>query len=99
MRAEGGYHVIEEACRRLEKRHQEHISVYGAHNDLRLTGQHETCAIDEFKYGDGNRGASVRIPLETVKKGRGYLEDRRPSANMNPYQVCAILLETVCGQE
>lgn len=97
MRAEGGYALIEEACRKLESRHQEHISVYGAHNDLRLTGQHETCAIDEFKYGDGNRGASIRIPLETVKKGKGYFEDRRPSANMNPYQVCSILLETVCG--
>ncbi|MDO8523757.1 MAG: hypothetical protein Q7R74_00840, partial [bacterium] len=27
----------------------------------------------------------------------GYLEDRRPAANMDPYQVTAALLKTVCG--
>jgi glutamine synthetase len=31
------------------------------------------------------------------KTGRGYAEDRRPNANMDPYTVCRLLLETVCG--
>ena len=97
MRAEGGYALVEAACKKLGERHDEHIAVYGAHNDLRLTGLHETCAIDEFRYGISDRGASIRIPLPTVRDGRGYLEDRRPAANMNPYEVCAIMIETICS--
>jgi glutamine synthetase len=97
MRAEGGYLLVEAACKKLGERHDEHIAVYGAHNDLRLTGLHETCSIDEFRYGISDRGASIRIPLPTVRDGRGYLEDRRPAANMNPYEVCAIMIETICS--
>jgi glutamine synthetase len=97
MREEGGYEVIEAACKKLSKKHEEHIAAYGAHNEERLTGLHETCSIHEFRYGVGDRGASIRIPLQTVKEGKGYLEDRRPSANMDPYEVCAILMETVCS--
>jgi glutamine synthetase len=97
MREEGGYAVIEEACKKLGEKHQEHIAVYGADNAQRLTGLHETCSIHEFRYGVADRGASIRIPLPTVKQGKGYLEDRRPAANMDPYEVCAILLETVCS--
>lgn len=97
MRETGGYDIIEAACKKLSKRHEEHIAVYGAHNEERLTGLHETCSIHEFRYGVSDRGASIRIPLQTVKDGKGYLEDRRPSANMDPYEVCAILLETVCS--
>jgi len=97
MREPGGLKVIEEACEKLRRRHAEHIAVYGAHNEERLTGLHETCRIDEFRYGLSDRGASVRIPMATARQGYGYLEDRRPAANMDPYQVCAILIETVCG--
>ncbi|NIA18567.1 MAG: glutamine synthetase [Simkaniaceae bacterium] len=97
MRAEGGYKIIEEACKKLGANHEKHIAVYGAHNDERLTGLHETCSIHEFRYGVSDRGASVRIPMATVHAGKGYLEDRRPAANMDPYQVCAILMETICG--
>ena len=97
MRAEGGYRYVEAACKKLGTRHEEHIDVYGAHNDLRLTGLHETCSIHEFRYGASDRGASIRIPLDTVKQEKGYLEDRRPSANMDPYAVCAIMLETICS--
>jgi len=97
MREKGGFQVIEKACKKLGKKHKEHIAVYGAHNEERLTGLHETCSIHEFRYGVGDRGASIRIPLQTVKEGKGYLEDRRPAANIDPYEVCAILLETVCS--
>lgn len=98
MRAPGGLRIVEEACERLRARHNEHIEVYGAGNEERLTGKHETCPITEFRYAVSDRGASVRIPVYTAKNGYGYLEDRRPAANMDPYQVCARLMETVCAE-
>ena len=98
MRAPGGIKVIEEACRVLGLNHDKHISVYGAGNDQRLTGKHETCAITQFRFGVSDRGASIRIPMATANSGAGYLEDRRPAANADPYQVCAALLKTVCGR-
>ncbi len=97
MRSVGGIDVINEACEKLSQKHDEHINVYGAHNEERLTGLHETCSIKEFRYGVSDRGASIRIPMQTANDGYGYLEDRRPSANMDPYKVCAILIETTCG--
>jgi glutamine synthetase len=97
MREDGGINVIREAMKRLESKHDAHIDVYGAHNEERLTGLHETSPIHAFRVGDFDRGASVRIPMATTNAGRGYFEDRRPAANMDPYQVCAILIETVCG--
>ena len=97
MRENGGLKIIESACEKLGRKHEEHIAVYGAHNEERLTGLHETCALHEFRYGVSDRGASIRIPMDTANNGKGYLEDRRPSANMDPYQVCAVLIETTCG--
>lgn len=98
MRENGGIKVIEDACKKLSKKHVEHMAVYGAHNEERMTGLHETCKIDEFRYGVSDRGASVRIPLQTAQDGKGYLEDRRPAANMDPYLVCAKMIETICGE-
>ena len=97
MREAGGIDVINAACEKLSKKHSEHIEVYGADNDERLTGLHETCSIEEFRYGVSDRGASIRIPMQTSNDGFGYLEDRRPSANMDPYKVCAILIGTTCS--
>jgi glutamine synthetase len=95
-RADGGIKVIEAMCEKLKRRHEEHIKVYGAFNDERLTGKHETCSIHQFRYGTSDRGASIRIPMATANSGKGYFEDRRPAANMDPYEVCAILMETIC---
>ena len=81
---------------KLEKKHREHIAVYGEHNELRLTGKHETSSIDVFSFGKGTRNTSVRIPNQTIKDGCGYFEDRRPSANVEPYQATSILFETCC---
>lgn len=96
MRDPGGIKAIEEACQKLSRKHKEHIEVYGAGNESRLTGLHETCGINDFRYGVSDRGASIRIPVHTAKNACGYLEDRRPAANMDPYQVCAKLIETTC---
>ncbi len=97
MRTVGGLDIIKQACEKLKKFHREHIMVYGADNNLRLTGKHETCGINEFRYGVSDRGASIRIPMDTAAKGYGYLEDRRPAANLDPYKICTALIETVCG--
>ncbi len=97
MREDGGYDVVVEACEKLGKNIDRHISVYGDKNDERLTGLHETAKITDFFYGVSDRGASIRIPMGTANDGKGYLEDRRPAANMDPYQVCAALLETTCS--
>lgn len=97
MRAPGGITAVKAACEKLKKKHQEHIAVYGAGNELRLTGKHETCSINEFRYGVSDRGASIRIPMATANAKSGYLEDRRPAANMDPYKVIAMILKTVCG--
>lgn len=98
MRAPGGLRVVEEACERLQAQHTAHMAVYGAGNEERLTGKHETCPITEFRFGVSDRGASIRIPIYTAQNGCGYLEDRRPAANMDPYQVCTRLIETVCSE-
>ncbi len=97
MRDEGGYDVIIEACEKLGKNIERHISVYGDKNEERLTGLHETAKITEFKYGVSDRGASIRIPMQTANDKKGYLEDRRPAANMDPYEVCTALIETTCS--
>ncbi|MEC7822821.1 MAG: glutamine synthetase, partial [Candidatus Neomarinimicrobiota bacterium] len=70
---------------------------YGADNEQRLTGLHETCSINEFRYGVSDRGASIRIPMDVDKDGKGYLEDRRPASNVDPYKACAALIETTCS--
>lgn len=95
MREPGGLAYIEEAMKKLEPRHMEHIAVYGEDNTLRLTGRHETGNIESFTYGVANRGTSVRIPREVQENGCGYFEDRRPASNADPYQITGIIVETV----
>jgi glutamine synthetase len=95
MRENGGITKIYEAIEKLSKKHYEHIEVYGLYNDQRLTGKNETADINTFSYGNCDRGSSIRIPLNVLKDGCGYLEDRRPAANMDPYLVTRRILETV----
>jgi glutamine synthetase len=96
MRENGGDEFIFKACMDLEKVHGEHMEVYGEGNERRLTGLHETQAIDTFSWGVSDRGASIRIPWQVDKDGCGYLEDRRPSSNCDPYRVSKKLIETIC---
>lgn len=93
---ETGQAAINDAIERLSKTHDAHIAVYGDHLFERLTGDHETCSINEFRAGESDRGASIRIPLGVKEKGYGYIEDRRPGANSDPYTVAARLIETIC---
>ncbi|KAE8728396.1 Glutamine synthetase leaf isozyme [Hibiscus syriacus] len=94
MREEGGFEVIKKAILNLSLRHKEHISAYGEGNERRLTGKHETASIDTFSWGVANRGCSIRVGRDTEKNGKGYLEDRRPASNMDPYVVTGLLAET-----
>tara|TARA_R100000152_G_C6768529_1_gene194055 strand:- start:958 stop:1938 length:981 start_codon:yes stop_codon:yes gene_type:complete len=96
MRAEGGMSHIEEACNKLSQNTEEHLSVYGEGIERRLTGEHETASYKEFSFGVSDRGASVRIPWHVAKNGFGYLEDRRPNSNADPYLVLNALLSTIC---
>jgi glutamine synthetase len=75
----------------------EHIINYGDRIEERLTGEHETQRHDQYSYGESDRGASVRIPWQVVKDQKGYIEDRRPNANCDPYVVTRLIIETVCG--
>ena len=94
MRDKNGYSVIENAVKNLENKHSLHMKHYGKDNNLRMTGKHETSSYDTFTHGVGDRTASVRIPQDTFKNKCGYLEDRRPASNMDPYVVTRLILET-----
>ena len=85
------------AAEALGRNHDEHIANYGDRIEMRLTGLHETCSYKEFRYGVSDRGASVRIPWQVDRDQKGYIEDRRPNANCDPYLVTGLILNTVCG--
>ncbi|MGH2450079.1 MAG: glutamine synthetase GlnII [Candidatus Limnocylindria bacterium] len=93
----GSYDACLAAIAALERRHDLHIASYGHAIEERLTGLHETSSWREFRYGVSDRGASIRIPWQVAKERKGYVEDRRPNANMDPYVVTRLIVETVCG--
>ncbi|MFA7471843.1 MAG: glutamine synthetase beta-grasp domain-containing protein [Spirosomataceae bacterium] len=100
LRNAGNKETYDKVCSEFGKYIKEHIDVYGPDNHLRLTGKHETAAIDQFSYGVSDRGASIRIPVATVQRGwKGWLEDRRPNSAADPYKVAARIIETVKGVE
>ena len=96
IREVGGKAYTEALMAAFEKYIPEHIAVYGPDNHLRLTGLHETQAIDKFSYGLSDRGASVRLPVNFVRDGyKGYFEDRRPNSEADPYQIVSRILKTI----
>lgn len=93
----GGMKYIDDMMKHFEAKHLLHMKLYGEGNDKRLTGEHETSSATKFSYGAGNRAASFRIPTSTfAAAGKGYIEDRRPASNIDPYIVGAIMLSTAC---
>jgi glutamine synthetase len=96
LRTCGSKETYDKICEAFRPVIKEHIDVYGADNELRLTGKHETASIHDFSYGVSDRGASIRIPVVTVNRGwKGYLEDRRPNSAADPYKVAARIIKTV----
>lgn len=100
MREEGGISEIEKAIKKLSLNHERHIKAYdpkqGRDNERRLTGKHETSSIHDFSSGVADRAASIRIPRSVQEDGQGYLEDRRPSSNCDPYTVTEAIVQTIC---
>jgi len=92
-----GWDPIIAACEALGTRVEEHIAAYGDGIKDRLTGAHETAPWHTYSYGTSDRGASVRIPWQVAVDKKGWIEDRRPNANIDPYLVARMMIETVCG--
>ena len=97
-KVEGGLDKIKAACETLGRNTESHLSVYGEGIERRVTGEHETQSYDTFSWGVSDRGASVRIPWHVEKNGCGYLEDRRPNSNADPYLVLNSMLTTLCAK-
>ena len=96
MRTNGSENLMNSICEKLGAAHLEGIQEYGSDNDKRLTGLHETQKITEFSYAKFDRGASIRIPIFTIEHDwNGYLEDRRPASNADPYRIIAHIVGTL----
>ena len=93
MRNEGGEEYFKNIFRSFESRHDIHIQNYGSDNNLRLTGKHETQSIEKFSWGVSDRGSSIRVPLATAQEWKGYVEDRRPASNGDPYKIVKVISE------
>ena len=99
MREEGGKDYFEAIFKTFEGRHLEHIKCYGSSNEMRLTGKHETQSIHKFSWGVSDRGASIRVPLSTSEDWKGYVEDRRPASNGDPYRITFVIAESISHAE
>ena len=98
LRETGGKEYFEALMEAFKANRADHIAVYGPDNHMRLTGKHETASIDTFTYGVADRGASIRVPHSFVNNGyKGYLEDRRPNSQGDPYQIASQILKTIAS--
>ena len=95
MREVGGKELFDNIFSAFERNHIKHIANYGSSNEMRLTGRHETQSIDTFSWGVSDRGSSIRVPQATAKEWIGYLEDRRPASNADPYQIVRVIEESL----
>ncbi len=96
MREVGGKHYFEALMAAFAEARADHIAVYGPDNHMRLTGKHETASIHAFSYGVADRGCSIRVPHSFVNNDyKGYLEDRRPNSQGDPYQIASQVLKTI----
>jgi glutamine synthetase len=95
MREVGGKSHFDNIFEAFGKNHYKHIANYGSSNEQRLTGKHETQSIDKFTWGVSDRGASIRIPQSTANGWKGYLEDRRPASNADPYRIASVIEQTL----
>ena len=99
MRDKGGYEYFTSLFNAFGSRHEDHIKAYGSENHLRLTGNFETQSIDKFSWGVSDRGASIRVPQDTAKDWKGYVEDRRPGSNADPYKIIKEIVTSLITAE
>jgi glutamine synthetase len=90
----GGINAMHKQIEKLRLRHSDHMTVYGQGNERRLTGMDNTASMDDFSSSIGGRDTTIRIPAKVAAQGCGYYEDRRPAANMDPYLICRMIVET-----
>ncbi len=96
MKNVGGKEYFEKLLTEFGKYHKEHLAEYGAYNEERLTGAHETASFKKYSFGVSDRGASIRIPIYTPEHDwKGYVEDRRPASNADPYRIVTRIVKTV----
>lgn len=92
-----GYSVIEEYIKRFEENHMKLIDCCSEKNKERLSGKFETARWDRFTWGVGTRNTSIRVPNDTFKNKCGYLEDRRPGSDIDPYLYCKTMCKIALG--
>ena len=98
LREVGGKEYFESLMAAFDENKEAHIAVYGPDNEMRLTGHHETQSIHKFSYGLSDRGASIRMPVNFIRNGyKGYLEDRRPNSEADPYQIVSQIFKTIAS--
>ena len=98
LREVGGEEYFKALMKAFEDHLEEHIAVYGPDNHMRLTGKHETAPWNKFSWGVADRGASIRVPHSLIRNDyRGYLEDRRPNSQGDPYAIASQVLQTVAS--
>lgn len=95
MREDGGKKYFDVLFQTFEERKDLHIQNYGSDNHLRLTGKYETQDINKFTWGISDRGASIRVSKNTAESWKGYLEDRRPASNADPYRIVSVITDTL----
>lgn len=80
-----------------------HLRVYdpneGSDNKRRLTGKEMTSSFEQFSSGVADRTCSVLIPRHVDNEKKGYLEDRRPASNCDPYCVTEMIVRTTVLNE
>jgi glutamine synthetase len=94
-RGPDGLTEIRAHCTRMSANYPALLAACGDDNHLRLTGSNEAPDPTIFTMGEGNRGASVRIPHQVLAAGNGYLEFRAPGANVDPYVLLNALMCSV----
>jgi glutamine synthetase len=94
MEETGAENIVKLMPKFLET-HQHHIDAYGEGNELRLTGKCETASIAKFSFGVGTRNTSMRISNKVMQNKCGYVEDRRPAANVDPYKAMLRIAQTL----
>ncbi|XP_070391238.1 glutamine synthetase, mitochondrial-like isoform X2 [Dermacentor albipictus] len=101
-RSEGGLDWINKAIAKLELKHELHLKAYDPRKDAnkeRLRGNLMATPSREFSAAVSAKTVCVRIPRLTKVAGRGFFEDRRPGANVEPYRAMQRLVETLCLAE
>lgn len=72
----------------IEQDHTEFMQACSGTDNLeRMTGHNETARYTECTVGIRTRNTSIRIPHDMAKYKQGYIEDRRPGANIDPYRI------------